>query len=394
MSIKGDAVALIEEAVSQLEKPKGSVAAAVQQIRRAAEMVEDRDTLIWCAIQLAEEPYVSHCRAIGSALQAAMINTKDEKAGEKVRTLTSEARKQGIDYESHLSTNELVVKRDKAGGGYVSIAFVEEKYSELLRAKHGNDGTYYLTHLLTHLTHVRTEAHKRASKLLVSLKYTDAPRTAFDVLQEAVDDRLLDLNPQIAEQLMQAFQSVASTKPENWSHALASCRRLVESLADALYPPREESVGTRKLGKEQYINRLWAFMDQSIQSDSNREMAKAHVDFLGAWLEKSHKLGHKGVHADLGRIEAVKAVFHTYLVVGDILDCLPGKVQIAGRPSIHRASLDELESLLGISRTLAKEIVKLRVKDGTLTPEAIGTIPGIGVKTVALAKESFAFGAE
>jgi len=394
MSIKADAVALLEEAVAQLEKPKGSVAAAVQQIRRAAAMVEDTDTLIWCAIQLAEEPYISHCRAIAAALQAAMLNTADEKAGEKVRSLTAEARKQGIDYDSHLSTGELVVKTDKAGGGYVSIAFVEEKHGELLRSKRGNDGTYYLTHLLTHLTHVRTEAHKRASKLLVTLKYTDAPRTAFDVLKEAIDDRLLDLNPQIAEQLMHTFQAVASPKPESWSHALTSCRRLMESLADALYPPREESAGSRKLGKEQYLNRLWAFMDQTILSESNKEMAKAHVDFLGAWLEKSQKLANKGVHADLGRIEAVKAVFHTYLVIGDILDYFPSKARRSVKPSINQASLDELESLLGVSRALAKEVVKLRVKDGTLTPEMVGAIPGIGTKTVALAKEAFSFGKE
>jgi hypothetical protein len=61
-------------------------------------------------------------------------------------------------------------------------------------------------------------------------------------------------------------------------------------------------------------------MDDFVESESNRELAKAHVDYLGSYLERTHKISNKGVHASVTRIEAIKAVFHTYLMVADILD--------------------------------------------------------------------------
>ena len=48
-------------------------------------------------------------------------------------------------------------------------------------------------------------------------------------------------------------------------------------------------------------------MDESIETESNKELAKAHVDYLGSYLERAHKLGHKGVHADVSRTEAIKS---------------------------------------------------------------------------------------
>jgi len=95
-----------------------------------------------------------------------------------------------------------------------------------------------------------------------------------------VDNKLLDLVPEAAEKLMIAFRSVASDHREDWSRA-GSCRKFIENLADELYPAKDAEVKGRKLGQAQYINRLWAFMDASIESDSNRDLAKAHVDYLG-----------------------------------------------------------------------------------------------------------------
>jgi DNA uptake protein ComE-like DNA-binding protein len=191
---------------------------------------------------------------------------------------------------------------------------------------------------------------------------------------------------------MIAFKSVASDNPEEWSHALTTCRRFIEELADALYPPRDEQVKDRKLGKEQYINRLWAFMDRVIESESNRDLAKAHVDYLGSYLQRTHKVSNKGVHAELMRIEAVKAVFHAYLVAADILDYMKRDSSARDKKlNIHTASVDELESVLNISRNLAKAIVRLRVDYGVLDTARLATIKGMGQKTLALAEQVLSF---
>ena len=163
---------------------------------------------------------------------------------------------------------------------------------------------------------------KKRSHILQKLAFTEATKTSFDYLKEEVDDKLLDLNPEIAEKLMIVFKSVSKDNSEEWSQALASCRRIVEKLADELFLPIKEEVKGRKLGQTQYINRLWAFMDKAIESKSNKEVAKVHVDLLGIYIQSNHKLTNKGVHTDVTKLEAVKTVFHIYLMLADLLDLL------------------------------------------------------------------------
>jgi hypothetical protein len=207
-------------------------------------------------------------------------------------------------------------------------------------------------------------------------------------MKDVVDDRLLDLNPAIAEQLMLAFKSISSDKEEEWSQALTTCRRLLESLADELYPASNKKFNGRPVGQTQYVNRLWAFMDNAIQSDSNKALAKAHIDFLGSWLEKVNKITNKGVHADVEHLEAVKSVFHTYLVVADLLNYLD-KSATNTKPDINKATLDELEALLNVNRGVAKEIIKTRVREGKLDLDTLLNIQGVGAKTLEKAKEEF-----
>ena len=188
---------------------------------------------------------------------------------------------------------------------------------------------------------------------------------------------------------MLAFKSVSSNKEEEWSQALTTCRRLIEALADQLYPATDDKSGGRVLGQTQYVNRIWAFMDSSIESKSNKDLAKAHVDFLGSWLEKINKLSNKGVHAELGQLEATKAVFHTYLVIADILEYLEERKGSSEKPNINTAMIDELEALLGVNRNIAKEIFKQRIKDGGLDCTSLAQIVGVGPKSVQKAKKEF-----
>ena len=191
---------------------------------------------------------------------------------------------------------------------------------------------------------------------------------------------------------MLAFKSVSSDSKEEWSQALATCRRLLESLADKLYPATEENIKGRTFKQNQYINRIWRVMDVSIESKSNKEMAKAHVDYLGSWLSADYSLACKGVHAEVNQLEATKAIFHIYLMLADLLDYLdPSAVSKNTKPHITEVSLDEIEALLNIRRDIAKAIVIARVNNKGLTLEQLSEVKGIGAKTLATAKEVFEF---
>ncbi len=389
MTQKIEALRLLEDALKELESQKSSVYAAIQKLSRAAALVGDHDIKIWCDVQLGDRRFVPALEALLEIL----MSKADRKSKEFLANYQGALEKLeslGLKKEIHFTYDELNQKAHESAGGYASIGFVEEKYADLVRTKRGNDGTYYKNDLFTHLDYVRKRTHGFASALFNQLKFSDTASNSFDVLRSAVDDKLLDLNPVLAEQLMLAFRGVSSSKEEEWSQALTTCRRLLEGLADHLRPANKEPVKGRSLGQTQYVNRLWAFMDHAIESDSNRELAKSHVDFLGSWLEKTNKIMNKGVHAEVQQLEAVKAVFHTYLVIADIVEFLSSSdPKSKARLDINSATIDELEALLDISRATAKEVVKARVQHGKLDKNLLSTVRGVGPKTVEKAATAF-----
>ncbi|WP_187358866.1 ComEA family DNA-binding protein [Pseudoduganella aquatica] len=387
MTPQTEALRLLEESLSANEAPKGSLLTAVQKLSRAAALVENDDIQKWCSVQLGDQQYT---RPLQQLLDVLQLEEGVEKKS-ALETAIKKLKDVGLNKGMHYSSEEVHVKIDESAGGYHSIGFIEERYADLVRLKNGNDGTYYKNNLNTHLSYVRRRSHELASGLLNRLRFVGLPSNCFDVLRSAVDDKLLDLNPALAEQLMLAFKAVASAKSEEWSQALTTCRRLLEGLADVVYPANSDPALGRVLSQAQYVNRLWAFMDKAIESDSNKALAKVHVDFLGAWMEKTNKIANKGVHAEVGQLEAVKAVFHTYLVVADILEYTSEAPNKSSKPNINNATMDELEALLNISRSTAKEIVKARVAHGKLDAEVLKKVPGVGAKTIEKALTEFSF---
>lgn len=93
----------------------------------------------------------------------------------------------------------------------------------------------------------------------------------------------------------------------------------------------------------------------------------------------------------MDRLEAIKLVFHLYLLFADLLDYLSNDISKSskGKIDINKASIDELEAIGEISRNIAKEIVKARVKLGKLNLKAISSIKGIGPKSLKTIEENF-----
>ncbi len=389
MPQKQEALRLIEDCLKDLESPKGSVLSSINKLSRAAGIIEDWDVSTWCAIQLGDEKYTIALQALIDYASDASIDKETKQSEDKINQLIEVLKNLKLNQETHYSNEELKIKLPKSGGGYTNIGFIEERYADLLRLRKGNDGTYYKNNLNNHLNYVKRKAHSLASKIFKQLKFSGTIENCFDILKSAADDKLLDMNPVLAEQLMLAFKSVSSSKEEEWSQALTTCRRLIEGLADTLHPPSETKYNGRALGTTNYVNRLWAFMDKSIESSSNKDLAKAHIDFIGSWLEKINKISNKGVHADVTQIEATKAVFHTYLVVTDLLECALRSDTQPTKKNINEATLDEIEVHLDVSRIVAKEIFKTRVQMGKLTAATLANIKGVGKKKLKLAKDAF-----
>ena len=183
---------------------------AVQKLFRAAKFLNEEDTVKWCEIQFGEHKYVVPGNEFLSMVRKEVEKGEDKvKANDSITAKVKELDKLGLK-PMHYSNEELSAKLLEYGGGYVNIGFVEEKYLDLVRTKRGNDGTYYKNNLNRHLMYVRHATYKKATELYAKYSSLGAPTSTFDIFKNSVDDKLLDLSPVLAEQLMAAFRRIST----------------------------------------------------------------------------------------------------------------------------------------------------------------------------------------
>ncbi len=114
---------------------------------------------------------------------------------------------------------------------------------------------------------------------------------------------LEDLSPKLFNALGAAAERLASAETEEEIAQVGlSGRRYMEQLADALFPPRKTAKGERKLGKAEYKNRLWAFVEHEARGDDKR------VKELGASIDRVVDEFNKALHSDQTR-EAIEKTF-------------------------------------------------------------------------------------
>ena len=108
------------------------------------------------------------------------------------------------------------------------------------------------------------------------------------------------------------------------------CRRILQDLADVVFPPTEEIRKNNgkviKLGKDNYINRILAFVEDTSSSERFNHIVGVQLNFLGDRLDSIFQAAQKGSHNNiLDQKEADRYVVYTYLIIGDILEPLGPK---------------------------------------------------------------------
>jgi hypothetical protein len=162
------------------------------------------------------------------------------------------------------------------------------------------------------------------------LKYSGIADDIFSRVRENVDSVIGEKVPDAVQKLAAVYDNLQSENPEDWSNAVHSCRRILQDLADSIYPPKaDKSIEvngkqkTIKLGPDNYINRLIAFAEERATSERFLEIVGSQLSYLGDRLDSIFKAAQKGSHAKIvTREEADRYVVYTYLIVGDILSIL------------------------------------------------------------------------
>lgn len=146
----------------------------------------------------------------------------------------------------------------------------------------------------------------------------------FEKNREYVDNRLKEIAPDALEKFKSAYERLRGLNAESGSHALLSCRRILKSLADALYPHTDKVIKgpdgkERKMSEDKYKNRLWQFVTDKVKVSKARDLLLTNIEDLGNKIDKIYDLSSKGVHAEVKDSEINQCFIQTYLLVGDLL---------------------------------------------------------------------------
>jgi hypothetical protein len=153
---------------------------------------------------------------------------------------------------------------------------------------------------------------------------SDLEVDVFVVRSQAEAQLFLKLrSPRAADRLAAANKRLAEGDAEALAQALTSCRRALSALADDLYPPRKHEVvdrsgKPRRVGQEEFVNRLLMFLSDEIEQTRLRRLAVASLDSTAKSLDALIGQLGKGVHADVAREEASAAYVATWSFIAHV----------------------------------------------------------------------------
>jgi hypothetical protein len=174
------------------------------------------------------------------------------------------------------------------------------------------------------LERIKHRVHRFLSQSEKQLVFGQLHADIFEQYRQYVDLKLGQLCPEALEKFVAAYQRMQEDTPESRAQALVSCRRLLKSLADVLFPPPSTPVVgadgiSRVLTDEKYVARLWQYAFDRIGRSASGELLLSQVNDLGNRIDRLYDLTNKGVHAEVSRFEVNQCVIQTYLLIGDLI---------------------------------------------------------------------------
>lgn len=201
--------------------------------------------------------------------------------------------------------------------------------TRLAKAKHAGESSLAMQDITKtngRLSKRRAFLYSYVLKKHMELRVSSPSENIFASYRKEVDELLSHFIPQDLTKIDSIADNIESENPEDWANAAHTCRRLLQALADKLFPPTSDRVTgkgkntkTIKLGSEKYINRLIAFCEDNASSSVFENLVGSHLSFIGNRLDAIFKGAQKGSHASLSLEEAKRIVIFSYLCVGDIL---------------------------------------------------------------------------
>ncbi len=141
---------------------------------------------------------------------------------------------------------------------------------------------------------------------------------------------LEELHPYLFDILFAAADAFARAEtPEQLAQASLSGRRFLEYFADSIFPPSEQKFvgrkGPRVVGKTNYKNRLWAFIETAM--DGVGKFNERKFLSLGRETDRLCELFNSGLHHSPTKNKVAKALLDLVAWASDLIEIDPAAVR-------------------------------------------------------------------
>lgn len=165
-------------------------------------------------------------------------------------------------------------------------------------------------------TRVLAELHSFVSEIHYEKQFDSLSESIFERYKSDVDTLIAESCGDVLEQIPSVMSRLAEGDQEAISQSLTTCRRVIESFADSIFSPSEDTIeiggNQLSLAANRHQNRINAYIHQRIQSNTRKKRFRQNLANLYDRVST-------GVHNDV-TVEEARALFlNTYLLIGEIL---------------------------------------------------------------------------
>jgi hypothetical protein len=178
--------------------------------------------------------------------------------------------------------------------------------------------------LLTVKSRIKARCFNYATEVEKQLEAQERPKNFVLELQSEVNNYFKERDEEVYKRLISASELVDSLKSEDHSLLLTATRRALAAVADHFFPPvlglvKCHDGEERKLGSDQYLNRLHEHIYKTLPTSSSRDLIRAELDVLGVFMRRINEMASKGVHVNVTPEEAKQGLLGLYVLLSNLI---------------------------------------------------------------------------
>ena len=176
--------------------------------------------------------------------------------------------------------------------------------------------TNYISTLSGIKSRVLSILHTFVSGIYYEKEFDNLSESIFEKYKSDVDSLICAHCGEVLEQIPSVISRLTEGNSESISQALTTVRRIIDSFADSIFPPRETTVNIGgneiTLGANKHQNRINAFVNERVESKSRKAKIRQN-------LSNFYERVSVGVHNDVSAEEARSLFLNCYLLLGEVL---------------------------------------------------------------------------